>query len=145
MASSKCLEELSSMWTNPSSAGFVEMLSLTMSRMMQADLAKVDRKKTPWLVAVLHAPWYNSNVAHQGEGAAMMAVLEPVLYSAKVDIMFAGHVHAYERFVSASAAWRQLIRLKCVVHVLTCFMCKPSDKGLRRKIRSAGNDPDSDR
>jgi UDP-2,3-diacylglucosamine pyrophosphatase LpxH len=57
----------------------------------------VDRSKTPWLIAVLHAPWYNSNSAHQGEGNKMMAAMESTLYAAKVDIMFAGHVHAYER------------------------------------------------
>lgn len=30
----------------------------------------------------------------------MMAVMEPLLYAAKVDLVFAGHVHAYERTVS---------------------------------------------
>ncbi|KAJ7553476.1 hypothetical protein O6H91_06G099700 [Diphasiastrum complanatum] len=64
---------------------------------LQADLAKVNRTLTPWLVAVLHAPWYNSNTAHQGEGDAMMAAMEPLLRQAQVDIVFAGHIHAYER------------------------------------------------
>lgn len=66
---------------------------------LQADLAKVDRAKTPWLIAVLHAPWYNSNTAHQGEDESidMMAAMEPLLYQYNVDILFAGHVHAYER------------------------------------------------
>ena len=32
---------------------------------LQADLAKVDRTKTPWLLVIIHAPWYNSNSAHQ--------------------------------------------------------------------------------
>jgi 2',3'-cyclic-nucleotide 2'-phosphodiesterase (5'-nucleotidase family) len=65
----------------------------------QADLAKVDRKKTPWLIVLLHAPWYNSNWAHQGEGDSMMAAMEPLLYAAHVDMVIAGHVHAYERAV----------------------------------------------
>ncbi|KAJ1394498.1 Purple acid phosphatase-like, N-terminal [Sesbania bispinosa] len=43
---------------------------------LQRDLQKIDRGKTPWVVVLIHAPWYNSNKAHQG------------------------HVHAYERFVS---------------------------------------------
>ncbi|KAI0497878.1 hypothetical protein KFK09_021116 [Dendrobium nobile] len=64
---------------------------------LKADLAKVDRERTPWLLALLHVPWYNSNWAHQGEGDDMMAVVEPVLYAAGVDILIAGHVHAYER------------------------------------------------
>ncbi|XP_042478055.1 probable purple acid phosphatase 20 [Macadamia integrifolia] len=67
---------------------------------LQADLAKVDRKKTPWLVALVHAPWYNSNTAHQGEyqSYGMRAAMEGLLYDARVDVVFAGHVHAYERF-----------------------------------------------
>lgn len=48
---------------------------------------------------LFHVPWYNSNKAHQGEGDSMMAAMEPLLYAASVDIIFAGHVHAYERSV----------------------------------------------
>lgn len=59
----------------------------------------MDRERTPWLVALFHVPWYNSNNAHQGEGDEMMAAMEPLLYAAGVDIVFAGHVHAYERSV----------------------------------------------
>ncbi|MBA0752174.1 hypothetical protein Gogos_001035 [Gossypium gossypioides] len=66
-------------------------------RWLKADLSKVDRKKTPWLVVLFHVPWYNSNHAHQGEGDGMMAAMEPLLYAAGVDLVFAGHVHAYER------------------------------------------------
>jgi acid phosphatase type 7 len=65
----------------------------------QADLAKVDRKRTPWLIVLLHVPWYNSNWAHQGEGDSMMSSMEPLLYAAHVDMIIAGHVHAYERAV----------------------------------------------
>ncbi|KAH7675619.1 Acid phosphatase protein [Dioscorea alata] len=64
---------------------------------LKADLAKVDRVKTPWLLVLLHAPWYNSNYAHQGEGNSMMAAMERLLYAAGVDLVLAGHVHAYER------------------------------------------------
>ncbi|KAI3471828.1 hypothetical protein Pfo_028481 [Paulownia fortunei] len=70
-------------------------------RWLKADLRKVDRRRTPWLIAVVHAPWYNSNDAHQGEyqSVGMKSVMEDVLYRARVDVVFAGHVHAYERFV----------------------------------------------
>lgn len=64
---------------------------------LKADLAKIDRKRTPWLIVLMHVPWYNSNWAHQGEGDSMMSAMEPLLYAAHVDIMIAGHVHAYER------------------------------------------------
>lgn len=65
---------------------------------LQADLASVNRAITPWLIVLLHAPWYNTNTAHQGEGEKMRQAMEPLLYAANVDIVFAGHVHAYERF-----------------------------------------------
>ncbi|XVF55692.1 hypothetical protein PTKIN_Ptkin06aG0057300 [Pterospermum kingtungense] len=67
---------------------------------LQADLAKINRAKTPWIVALIHAPWYNTNTAHQGESESvlMKKYMEPLLYNARVDIVFAGHVHAYERF-----------------------------------------------
>ncbi|GMY25167.1 purple acid phosphatase 22-like [Fagus crenata] len=63
-----------------------------------ADLAKIDRKKTPWVIVLLHAPWYSTNTAHQGEGDSMRKAMEELLYNARVDVVFAGHVHAYERF-----------------------------------------------
>ncbi|KAG6427517.1 hypothetical protein SASPL_111763 [Salvia splendens] len=63
-----------------------------------ADLATVDRSKTPWLFALIHAPWYNTNSAHKGEGETMRVAMENILYNARVDVVFAGHVHAYERF-----------------------------------------------
>lgn len=69
---------------------------------LEADLARVDRKKTPWILVLLHAPWYNTNTAHQGEGEGMRQAMEELLYKARVDVVFAGHVHAYERFVSHS-------------------------------------------
>ncbi|XXG73063.1 hypothetical protein AAC387_Pa07g2043 [Persea americana] len=65
---------------------------------LQADLSKVDRDSTPWLVVLLHAPWYNTNEAHQGEGESMRKAMEGLLYEARADIVFAGHVHSYERF-----------------------------------------------
>ena len=32
---------------------------------LENDLKTVDRTKTPWLLVIIHAPWYNSNSAHQ--------------------------------------------------------------------------------
>lgn len=64
---------------------------------LKADLSKVDRKRTPWLLVLFHVPWYNSNWAHRGEGHEMMVAMEPLLYAANADIVLAGHVHAYER------------------------------------------------
>ncbi|KAK1276887.1 Purple acid phosphatase 22 [Acorus gramineus] len=67
-------------------------------RWLESDLARVDRRHVGWVVAVVHAPWYSTNVAHDGEGEGMREALESLLYDARVDVVFAGHVHAYERF-----------------------------------------------
>jgi len=61
------------------------------------DLAKVDRTVTPWVIALWHRPWYCSNSDHAGEAEDMRLSIEPVLNQYKVDIVFNGHVHAYER------------------------------------------------
>ena len=39
---------------------------------------------------------YNSNKAHQHEVDDMMEAMEGTLYQHGVDVVFAGHVHAYE-------------------------------------------------
>ncbi|KAJ1264754.1 hypothetical protein BS78_08G025700 [Paspalum vaginatum] len=70
---------------------------------LQRDLAALDRARAAFVVALVHAPWYNSNEAHRGEGDAMRAAMEDLLYGARVDAVFAGHVHAYERFARVYA------------------------------------------
>ncbi len=67
------------------------------TKWLAADLAAIDRKVTPWVFVQTHAPWYNSNTAHQGDGEAQREVVEPMLYAAGVDMVMSGHVHAYER------------------------------------------------
>ena len=64
---------------------------------LKKDLATVSRSVTPWLLVSLHAPWYNSNTAHQGDGEAMRVAIEPILIAAGVNAIFPGHVHSYER------------------------------------------------
>lgn len=88
-----------------------------------ADLAKVDRRKTPWVFVLLHAPWYNTNTAHQGEGESMRQAMEEVLYKSRVDVVFAGHVHAYERFVSLPAWYsnKHFSSLYLEVILICCF------------------------
>ena len=89
----------------------------------------MDREKTPWLIVLMHAPMYSSNVVHYMEGESMRAVFESWFVNSKVDIIFAGHVHAYERsvclfihlffsifnsniqsFILSIAEWNQLIK-----------------------------------
>ncbi|KAL6603975.1 hypothetical protein ACP70R_044336 [Stipagrostis hirtigluma subsp. patula] len=66
-------------------------------RWLQAELKRVDRKTTPWLIVLMHAPWYNSNTAHYREFEDMRVQFESWLVNAKADVVLAGHVHAYER------------------------------------------------
>eukprot|EP00301_Raphidiophrys_heterophryoidea_P021116 c5640_g2_i1.p1 GENE.c5640_g2_i1~~c5640_g2_i1.p1 ORF type:complete len:356 (+),score=59.24 c5640_g2_i1:81-1070(+) len=64
-----------------------------------ADLKSIDRQVTPWVIACLHAPWYNSNTNHHNEPEQvdMRSAMEDLIHEYAVDVMFAGHVHAYER------------------------------------------------
>ncbi|CBN76693.1 conserved unknown protein [Ectocarpus siliculosus] len=66
---------------------------------LQKDLESADRALTPWLVVMMHCPWYNSNLAHQGERQAetAMRAMEPLLHQHKAAVVITGHVHAYER------------------------------------------------
>mmetsp|Transcript_12903 Transcript_12903/g.21607 ORF Transcript_12903/g.21607 Transcript_12903/m.21607 type:complete len:502 (-) Transcript_12903:312-1817(-) len=70
---------------------------------LQADLAGVDRALTPWVVVVFHQPYMNSNTAHDipSEGRPMQQAIEDTLYENGVDLVFSGHVHAYERTCAA--------------------------------------------
>ncbi|KAI0510062.1 hypothetical protein KFK09_010662 [Dendrobium nobile] len=64
---------------------------------LKEDLIKVDRVETPWVVASWHPPWYNSYSSHYQEFECMRQEMEGLLYHYRVDIVFSGHVHAYER------------------------------------------------
>ena len=37
---------------------------------LKADLAAINRASTPWVFVNTHAPWYNTNTVHQGDGEA---------------------------------------------------------------------------
>mmetsp|Transcript_21817 Transcript_21817/g.60611 ORF Transcript_21817/g.60611 Transcript_21817/m.60611 type:complete len:636 (+) Transcript_21817:331-2238(+) len=64
---------------------------------LQRELRTVDRSQTPWLIVSMHAPWYNSFTSHFLENECMRLNFEELLYNAGVDLLFTGHVHAYER------------------------------------------------
>ncbi|KAK4835967.1 hypothetical protein QYF36_016918 [Acer negundo] len=64
---------------------------------LENELPKVNRSETPWLIVLMHSPWYNSYNYHYMEGETMRVMYEPWFVKYSVDVVFAGHVHAYER------------------------------------------------
>jgi hypothetical protein len=73
---------------------------------LKRDLAAA--QKARWRFVLYHHPGFNSSVAHFED--QWMRWVAPVFEQGKVDIVFAGHVHNYQRsyplrFVPASAAW----------------------------------------
>ena len=58
---------------------------------MRADLAAVDRARTPWVVALVHKDWTMETEAFQA--------FAPILNGGGVDLLFCGHVHYYTRYL----------------------------------------------
>nr|AIG56424.1 secreted protein [Achlya hypogyna] len=70
-----------------------------MRQWLEADLAAVDRTKTPWVFFHVHRPMYVSiNTSNdQAYNTLSRAAYEPLLAKYVVDAVFTGHVHNYER------------------------------------------------
>lgn len=55
------------------------------------------RSITPYLVVMMHVPFYSSTATHLMEGKVARDVLEPLFFKHGVNMVFNGHTHAYER------------------------------------------------
>ncbi|GAB4853857.1 prolyl aminopeptidase [Ancistrocladus abbreviatus] len=56
---------------------------------LEAEFQKINRSETPWLIVLMHAPWYNSYNVHYMEGETMRVVYEQWFVNYKVDVVFA--------------------------------------------------------
>ncbi|KAJ0403914.1 hypothetical protein P43SY_009407 [Pythium insidiosum] len=67
---------------------------------IEADLANVDRSKTPWIVLTAHRMMYTTQL---GEAADLLVSvhfrkhMEDLLWKYKVNLVLVGHQHSYER------------------------------------------------
>lgn len=82
------------------SEGFtgVDPVNATMnaqSNWLEADLAAVDRSRTPWVVVAGHRAFYLSNTGDTCP--TCKDVFEPLLLKYNVDLVLSGHSHIYER------------------------------------------------
>ncbi|XP_051226314.1 probable inactive purple acid phosphatase 27 [Lolium perenne] len=65
---------------------------------MEKDLSSVDRTRTPWVFFLGHRPMYSSNLGiPTSVDPNFVDSVEPLLLKNKVDLVFFGHVHNYER------------------------------------------------
>lgn len=72
---------------------YVDWTDPKMRTWLQNDLAAA-RKKT-WRFVVYHQPGFHSSKSHQGE--KQMRVVADLFEAGKVDVVFNGHVHNYQR------------------------------------------------
>lgn len=70
--------------------------ALQQMQWMENDLASVDRKKTPWVVASGHRPLYINGGDGNGADEASRQSFEPMFNKYGVDLVLQGHVHNME-------------------------------------------------
>ena len=68
-------------------------------RFIKKELQSVKRDITPWVIVVIHTPIYNTFGLHRADPQIVAAKenLEPLFVQYKVNLIFAGHIHAYSR------------------------------------------------
>ena len=64
---------------------------------LKSTLAATDRSRTPWVVCVWHPPVYSSNTDHFMQHEDFRLAHEQTLLDFRVNAVFVGHVHAFQR------------------------------------------------
>ena len=73
------------------------------TRWLAADLAAVDRKRTPWVIVAGHRPIFSIKLVDKktfspiDDNAVLQAALASMFAEYKVDLYLCAHEHAYER------------------------------------------------
>jgi hypothetical protein len=68
-------------------------------RWLVQELDGIDRELSPWVLVTIHVPLYNTYKAHLRDAQILAAQehLEPLFVQHRVNMVFAGHIHAYQR------------------------------------------------
>jgi len=76
---------------------------------LDSDLSKASQSRStvPWIIVCGHRPFYNSGGSEAND--AILKAFEDILIKYKVDIVFAGHVHLYERLFPISKGVPQVL------------------------------------
>jgi hypothetical protein len=66
---------------------------------LEADLKRVDRTKTPWVVVSLHRPVFvdSNDSGDQASASTIRKGIEPLMVKYQVDLVLAGHIHSGQR------------------------------------------------
>jgi len=80
-------------WLVVDSDPYVDWTDSTLTAWVAKDLA--DAKEATWRFVVFHHPGFSSAREHFEQ--QQMRLLSPVFESGKVDVVFSGHVHNYQR------------------------------------------------
>lgn len=98
-------------WTVIDSNKYADWTADDLREWLKRDLASA--KSAKWRFVLFHHPGFNSSKAHFND--QWMRIVAPVFEEGKVDVVFAGHVHNYQRsfplkFVPEPGAWRNEVK-----------------------------------
>ena len=80
-------------WTVLDSNPYMDWQDTTLLEWLKQDLAQA--KDAQWRFVAFHHPGFNSSLSHFTD--QWMRLLAPVFENGKVDVVFSGHVHNYQR------------------------------------------------